>query len=470
MAKGEKVQILSAEGLLEQALMPEDEQPYEVPSNWVWVKLGSVINANPPKMKMSDFNDDDKCSFVPMVAVSDTEGIIFAAEEREFKQVKTGYTQFVNGDVIFAKITPCMENGKSAIVEGLISGVGYGSTEFYVLRTKGLLINRLLYQLVRSSAFRTEAKQQMSGAVGQQRVPKKFIEDYPFPLPPLAEQQRIVDRIESLFAKLDQAKELAQNALDSFETRKAAILHKAFTGELTAKWREEHCVGVDSWERKPIKEYASKLNQGWSPKCESFPSESVDKWGVIKTTAIQHMDFNEIENKQLPSNLNPKKQHELKEGDILITRAGPRNRVGVCCLIKNVRPRLLLCDKAYRFNALREKAIPEFLVYQLNTSLILDEINRMKTGISDSGLNLTQEGFLSIEIKMPSLSEQEEIVRLLDGFLGKERKVTELTDVMDKIDAMKKVILARAFRGELGTNDPTEGSSVELLKQVIVHQ
>jgi len=215
-----------------------------------------------------------------------------------------------------------------------------------------------------------------------------------------------------------------------------------------------------------LKDLAISLNQGWSPKCEGFPSVDYEKWGVIKTTAIQHMEFIEQENKQLPSSLVPREKHELKEGDVLITRAGPRIRVGVCCLVKQVRPRLLLCDKAYRFRAKEKLVIPEYIVFVLNTSDILDTINVMKTGISDSGVNLTLDGFLAIKLNIPSIVEQKEIVNILDNLLKNEQKAKELCDVIDNIDLMKKSILARAFRGELSTNNPNEESALELLKEI----
>jgi len=127
----------------------------------------------------------------------------------------------------------------------------------------------------------------------------------------------------------------------------------------------------------------------------------------------------------------------------------------------------MLCDKAYRVKANLGIVVPKFLVTYLNSPMVLEIINKMKTGISDSGLNLTQDGFLDIAISVPSLPEQQEIVRILDDLLAKEQAAQELTNTIEKIDHMKKAILARAFRGELGTNDPSEESAVELLKESI---
>jgi len=457
MANRKRKQNISAEELMEQALVPEVERPYEVPENWVWSRLGGVSTLKSGTTLPADKElAIGKVIYLKVADMNLPENqCLINTSSRFIDEYQESYL-IPSKSILFPKRGGAiLTNKKRMTTQEILVDLNIMA----ITPKQNVILSYMYYW------FLTIDLGTLNNGSNIPQINNKDIEPLYIPIPPITEQQRIVDRIEGLFAKLDQAKELAQNVLNSFEIRKATILHKAFTGELTAKWREEQGIGLDSWERKPIKEYVSKLNQGWSPKCESYPSESVDKWGVIKTTAIQHMDFNELENKQLPLSLTPKQQHELHEGDILITRAGPRIRVGVCCLIKNVRPRLLLCDKAYRFNALREKTLPEFLVYQLNTSMILDEINRMKTGISDSGVNLTQEGFLSIEIVMPSLSEQKEVVRLLDGFLEKEQKVNELTNAIDKIDLMKKAILARAFRGELGTNDTNDESAIELLKK-----
>lgn len=452
MAKG-KAQELNIEEKLAQALVPEEEQPYEVPRNWVWTRLGDIIGLISGRDVPTSLCNDQNIGIPYILGASNLEDNNFLVE----RWIEEPVVVSVAGDILLS-------------VKGTIGKIYLQqepkiniSRQIMALRPFSTLDKLLLmYYLEHIEGSLKEAGNGLIPGISREDILKKE-----FPLPPLTEQQRIVDRIENLFAKLDQAKELAQNALDTFEPRKASILHKAFTGELSAKWREQHSVGMDSWEKKPIKAFISELNQGWSPKCESYPSESFDKWGVIKTTAIQHMNFDENENKQLPEHLEARKQHELKEGDILITRAGPRIRVGVCCLVKNVRPLLLLCDKAYRFRALPEKVLPNFLVMQLNTSTILDEINRMKTGISDSGVNLTQDGFLGIEINVPSIPEQQEIVRILDNLFEKEQKAKELVNIVDKIDLMKKVILARAFRGELGTNDPTDENAIEVLKECI---
>lgn len=201
--------------------------------SWEEKRLGKVCKINPSKINTKNLSDDLEVSFFPMASLSEITGEIVGPEIRTLGKVKNGFTNFSEGDVVFAKITPCMENGKSAIIGKLINDIGYGTTEFYVLRCGEELSNKYLHHIVRSKKFRDEAKQNMTGAVGQQRVPKKYMEDYTLNLPTFSEQTEIVRIIDDLLAKEQQSKELAENALAKIDLIKKAILARAFRGELS---------------------------------------------------------------------------------------------------------------------------------------------------------------------------------------------------------------------------------------------
>ena len=201
-------------------------------NSWKKVQLNEVCKINPKKINTKDLDDDLDVSFIPMPCVSDVLGKITKLEVRKLGEVKKGYTNFCEGDVIFAKITPCMENGKSAIVGKLENDIGFGSTEFHVLRCDNQkLDNRLLHYLVRQKGFRDEAKAIMTGAVGQQRVPKQFLEQYPINLPTMEEQKQIVAILDKLLAKYNELQSL-QKQIEQIELLKKSILAKAFRGEL----------------------------------------------------------------------------------------------------------------------------------------------------------------------------------------------------------------------------------------------
>lgn len=160
---------------------------------WPIAKLGDVCELNPKLPKGHPLSDETEVSFVPMAAVSEVACSITVSQRRPFAEVRKGYTSFRDNDVLFAKITPCMENGKAAIARNLVGGFGFGSTEFHVLRAKTDVLPEWLHFYVRQAAFRQEAKRNFTGTGGQQRVPVSFLANSELPLPPLPEQRRIVD-------------------------------------------------------------------------------------------------------------------------------------------------------------------------------------------------------------------------------------------------------------------------------------
>lgn len=169
----------------------------ELPVGWVIATLPEVAKIN-PTIDKSAYSDDLEVSFVPMPAVEAETGKIDVSQIKKFGEVKKGYTPFLQHDVLFAKITPCMENGKMAVVPALHNDIGFGSTEFHVLRAYEGIEPRYLYYYVSGKAYLYDAEHNMTGAVGQKRVPTPYIEKSVIPLPPANEQKRIVAKIEEL--------------------------------------------------------------------------------------------------------------------------------------------------------------------------------------------------------------------------------------------------------------------------------
>ena len=269
----------------------------------------------------------------------------------------------------------------------------------------------------------------------------------------------------------------AQKALETIpqlcDRFRQSVLAAAFRGDLTADWREKNNAEFSesnfplTWKKEKLNNVVEGLKQGWSPKCENFPSSSDDVWGVIKTSAVQSLYFVEGENKQLPSNLNPRPELELLEGDLLITRAGPRVRAGVTCLVSSVRPKLMICDKVYRFRAKELFVLPIYLAYFLNFPSTLSLIDKLKTGISESGVNLTQEKFLDIPLWLPPIEEQKQIVSLIEKYF----KIIETIEkqhqqATEKLEKLNQSILSKAFRGELVPQDPNDEPASVLLERI----
>jgi type I restriction enzyme S subunit len=182
-----------------EAVCIEDEIPFEIPKTWAWARLLTPTALN-PKNRVPD---ETEASFLPMAAIDDAFQGTFHPEKRLWRDIKKGYTQFADGDVVFAKISPCFENGKYFVAHDLCNGVGSGTTELFVLRSPEAGLNRtyLLFFLA-SSYFMDGAKKTFMGTVGQQRIKRDYLEKTLLPVPPLAEQKRIVEKVETILRQL----------------------------------------------------------------------------------------------------------------------------------------------------------------------------------------------------------------------------------------------------------------------------
>ncbi len=194
------------------------------------VTISEVARIN-PKTKKIVCDDNEMVSFVPMRAVSEASGKIKEVLFEKYEKVKKGFTYFEQGDVLFAKITPCMENGKCFIADDLKGGFGFASTEFYVFKISPKILNKYLWYILRHKTFRDNASHVMTGAVGQQRVPKQYLENCIITLPARGEQQEVVNILDSFFEKDDKSKALL-DIIDQIEEMKKSILSRAFRGEL----------------------------------------------------------------------------------------------------------------------------------------------------------------------------------------------------------------------------------------------
>ncbi len=200
-----------------------------LPKGWQWVKLGDVCEINPRRPALERSNSTPT-TFVQMSAVDDLLGIIERPEQRPFSEIRKGYTYFAENDVIFAKITPCMENGKHAIARNLIDGIGFGSTEFHVIRPNENITAEWIWHFVRQPSVRQNATKHFTGAVGQQRVPDSYLKSLEIPLPPLDEQRRIASRLNEQLAAVESARKAAEEQLQAAWQLPSAYLKNVFEG------------------------------------------------------------------------------------------------------------------------------------------------------------------------------------------------------------------------------------------------
>ncbi len=209
-----------------------DVKDGELPEGWGVQQLGKLCEVN-PKLPEREYENSMEVTFLPMKRVSEVINKIDTSEVRTFSEVKKGFTPMINGDVIFAKITPCMENGKIAVVHSLKNGVAFGSTEFHVFRCNESVLNTYIFYFLVQERTRYKAEENMTGAVGQRRVPKKFLEGYMIPIPGTKEeQQQIIHEIESRLSVCDKIEESIAQGLRQAEVLRQSILKKAFEGKL----------------------------------------------------------------------------------------------------------------------------------------------------------------------------------------------------------------------------------------------
>ena len=286
---------------------------------------------------------------------------------------------------------------------------------------------------------------------GMVHITLKPFKETPVYLPSLYEQQRIVDRIESLFAKLDEAKEKAQAVVDGFEARKAAILHKAFTGELTAKWRQENGIPSNCWKEVCFDEVATIKSNLVDPKeYQDFPHIAPDN--IEKKTGVL-LEYRTIKEDKVKSG-----KHRFYAGQILYSKIRPYLSKVVIADFDG-----LCSSDMYPIEA---KKNTKYLWYYMLSDEFLQQAS--SAGSRSVLPKINQKELSVLKVKMTSPDEQKQIVDILDLLFIKEQQAKKTAEaVLDQIEAMKKSILARAFRGGLGTNDPAEESAVELLKQVL---
>lgn len=458
MARGKKAEkMLTLEEKLERALVPAEEQPYTIPGNWCWVFLQNLclIPITDGTHKTPTYCDKE--NGVPFISAKDVTSQFINWENVKYitKELHEELYHRIApqpNDILLAKNGT---TGVAALVEN--EKVFDIYVTLAVLRVNCALVTpQYLFRLVNSPVCQNQFDEHLTG-IGVPNLHLRDIKVTKIPLAPLLEQQRIVDCIESLFAKLDEAKEKAQAVVDSFELRKSAILHKAFTGKLTEQWRKEHSVGMDSWKQVKFGDLGV-LERGRSKhRPRNDPKLFGGKYPFIQTGDVARSGMYIVTHSQTLNEIGMEQSRMFPKGTLCITIAANIGDVSIltydCCFPDSVvgfTPNDLTSSK--------------FIYYMIST--IQRELEADAPATAQKNINLKILNDLIIDL--PSRDEQNEIICVLEELFEKEQQAKAAAEsVLDQIDIMKKAILARAFRGELGTNDPTEESAVELLKTVL---
>ena len=392
-------------------------QPWlgEVPVHWELKRLKHVVEVNPTKSNSSFKHDDEiEVTFIPMELVG-VQGEVDTTRTKQIADVFTGFTYAGEDDVILAKITPCFENGKAAVLSGLTNGVAFASTEFHVLRATANTVSKYLYYLVFAHSFRVPNEAFMQGAAGQKRVGTREVEEYNFALPPLPEQIAIARYLDAKTAQIDELIAAKERLVQLLTEQRTALIHRAVTRGLDpdAKLKDSGVEWLgevpEGWEVVPLKRALASIEQGWSPQCESRRSE-LGEWGVLKAGAVNYGSLRVEENKFIAEVPKNKLRYKINKGDVLISRANTTALVGSAVLIDKEYDNLILCDKLYRIVPDHTKVESRYLVNWLQSSTARLQIEEAASGASDSMQNISQDKLVNIFIQLPPLQIQSQIL------------------------------------------------------------
>lgn len=490
----------------------------ELPEGWTLSTIGAAFEINPRKVPKDELPEAAPVTFVPMPAVDAKSRTITTPQEKPFSSVRKGYTSFRENDVLFAKITPCMENGKAAIARDLTNGLGFGSTEFHVIRPTGAAVPEYVYYLIGQKSFRIAAESEMTGSVGQKRVPPSFIENTSLPIPPLAEQKRIVAQVEALLVRVNAARERLAKVAAILKRFRQSVLVAACSGQLTTDWREANQLAESGEEViQAIKQQRIKAN-------EKAISES-KKRGIQKPRRIEFTNSDEVAGRNEIPNLwgacalsrifsvetgaTPLRKREkefYENGTIPWVKTGE---------VKN-------CDILKAEEGITEQALAETntKIFPINTILIAmygegktrGQVGRLKikaatnqacAALVNSSLpealnkyvflfclsqykkireqavggnqpNLNLDKIKRWVINIPPFAEQQEIVRRVEPLFALADRIEQRVQAAtERVEKATQSILARAFRGELVETEAElarrEGRDYESAAQLLEH-
>jgi type I restriction enzyme S subunit len=471
------------------------------------VPLGEVVEFN-LRFGKDELADDSLASFIPMKCVEEESGRFEPLGDRKVSEVRKGYTPFRDGDVIFAKVTPCMENGKAAVLKGLTNGVGFGSTEFFALRPKNGLEANYLFHFILQSDFRRDAARNMTGAVGLRRVPKSWLEQQTIPLPDPDEQRRIVAEIEKQFTRLEAGVVALRRVQANLKRYRAAVLKAACEGRLVPTEAELTAKNAKSAKTKPVSLSASSAfsavknpsfetgeallarilterRQNWQgrgkykepatpdttklpPLSEGWTWASLEQlliylrngWGfkpdaeagtpILRISALRPMSLNLDDVRYLSGSPDDYAEYILTEGDLLFTRYnGNPNLTGVCGVVPPLDKKVVHPDKLIRVRLVPKLCLPKYVGMVANVGTSREFLaSRSRTTAGQTGISGSD--LRGIPILLPPLAEQTRIVAEVDRRLSVvEEFEAVVTANLQRATRLRQSILQKAFTGGL---------------------
>lgn len=467
----------------------------DLPRGWAWAKIKDIAKLNYRDPSIASLPDNLMVTFLPMAGVDAEQGKISKPEKRLLKQVRKGFIPFSEGDVLFAKITPSMENGKAAIAYDLINGMGFGSTEFHVIKPYGGVQSKWLFYFIRQERFRHDAKASFVGTSGQLRVPPDFIKECFIPIAPSQEQKRVIAKIEEYFSHLNAGITILQSAKIQLRHYRQSVLKAAIEGRLTRDWRKAHpeiesasdlvkrILSLRNDQKQLDSNYDvceeelnfSSLPEGWiwirlGRLFEVFVGATPKRnkpeyWGgtipwvssgevafcrIYKT----HETISELGLLNSSTKIHP-------PGTVLLGIVGEGKTRGQAAILE------ISASNNQNSAAIRVSEVglpPEYLYYYFEH----EYKHTRKLGSGNNQPALNKNHVKSICLPLPPLLEQQKIIEEIERHIYIIERIDKaINECMQCASLIRQSILKRAFEGKLIPQNPNDESAAMLLARIL---
>jgi type I restriction enzyme S subunit len=434
MARGQKAKQkeLTPEERLQNALVPKKEWPYELPEGWKWVYLipGAAECLDGFRKPVNASERAERIGNIPYYGATGQVGYI--------DDYLTDEPLVLVGEDGAPFLDPFKEKAY------LITGKAWVNNHAHILRSYyGDAGNRFLMHYLNVFDYRGHVN-----GTTRLKLTQSSMQTIPVPYPSEEVQEELVYFIDSEFQRLDEAKDKIQSVLDSSEERKQSILHKAFTGELTEKWRALSNKSCSDWQDITFDDIIQNIQAGKNVRCEERPPKE-DEIGIVKVSAVTWGEYNEEESKTCLTNEFWNQEYEIHPEDFLFSRANTLELVGNCVIVKQTSKKLMLSDKILRIT-FKNEVDPYWLLYFTQSKEYRSQIEELSSGNQMSMRNVSQNNLRKVKVTIPLLEEQHEIVRILDKYFNSDKIVQYTASAaLDQLEKTRKSILSKAFRGEL---------------------
>ena len=505
MSKKREKEEQTLDEKLKMAIVPKEEEPYKVPDNWVWTRLGNIAPYI-QRGKSPKYVDESPIYVISQKCVQWTG---FELDKARYTSDEVKYTEerfLKEGDILWNS-TGTGTVGRVCILENVDENQKMvADSHVTVVRIANNIISKCILNYLISNNVQNNLDSLTTGSTNQKELTLSSVKNLAIPLPPIDEQKRIVNKLDYFFDKIQKVKEIIEEVKEKNEARKESILSKAFTGELTAKWRADNnytdvdilLKNIEDEKQNLIKEKVIKRPPKMEPLTEKdFFLDIPKNWKYVKLNDIAFVTklagfeytkniYPNLVNKGIPLF----KGKNVQNGKIVyefesyipeeISNELIRSQINKKCLLTpyvGTIGNVALFDGDFKahlgsnvgkielFNNFNQNILEEYMLYYFRSCYGLAQLKKHKKATAQESISI--EAIRDCVVIIPPIEEQKEIVRILDNIFTKENLINELISLEDKIQALEKSILSKAFRGELGTNSKDDIEAMELLKEIL---